>query len=48
VKWGALGFGDIAEMARLTEFCKEYRLLAIMHLAAYALIGEPMLARSQY
>jgi hypothetical protein len=44
VKWEALGFGDIAEMARLTELCKEYR----MHLAAYALIGESMLARSQY
>jgi UDP-glucose 4-epimerase len=48
VKWEALGFGDIAEMAPLTELCKEYRLLAIMHFAAYALIGESMLARSQY
>jgi UDP-glucose 4-epimerase len=40
VKWGPLEEGDIADGARLRAVLNRYQPLALMHLAAFAYVGE--------
>jgi UDP-glucose-4-epimerase GalE len=40
VKWGPLELGDIADTVRLRAVLEQYRPTALMHLAAYAYVGE--------
>jgi UDP-glucose-4-epimerase GalE len=40
VKWGPLELGDIADTERLRAVLEQYRPTALMHLAAYAYVGE--------
>jgi UDP-arabinose 4-epimerase len=40
VKWGPLELGDIADTVRLRAVLEQYRPAALMHLAAYAYVGE--------
>lgn len=40
VQWGPLEKGDIRERARLLEVLKEYKPVAVIHLAASAYVGE--------
>jgi dTDP-D-glucose 4,6-dehydratase len=40
VKWGPLLEGDIAEAVRLRAAHEQYRPAALMHLSAYAYVGE--------
>jgi UDP-glucose-4-epimerase GalE len=40
VKWGPLELGDIADPVRLRAVLEQYRPAALIHLAAYAYVGE--------
>ena len=40
VQWGPLEQGNILDVDRLTEVIQQYRPQAVMHFAAYALVGE--------
>ena len=40
VKWGPLEVGDICDATRLAEVITEWQPVAVVHLAAYAYVGE--------
>lgn len=40
VRWGPFEQGDLADRARLAEVIAQYRPSAVIHLAAYAYVGE--------
>lgn len=42
VRWGPLELGDILDTARLHEVCRTHRPAALLHFAAFALVGESM------
>ena len=42
IKWGPFEFGDISDHARLIEVIKKHKPVAVIHLAAYAYVGESM------
>lgn len=42
VRWGPLELGDILDSARLHEVCRVHRPIALLHFAAFALVGESM------
>ena len=48
VKWGPMEVGDVADRARLDELIKKYKPKAVMHFAAYAYVGESVLAPGKY
>jgi UDP-glucose-4-epimerase GalE len=48
VKWGPLETGDILDPHRLHEVFKAYRPAAVMHFAAFALVGESMRVPALY
>jgi UDP-glucose-4-epimerase GalE len=48
VKWGPLEVGDILDPARLHEAFKKHRPVAVMHFAAFALVGESMSVPALY
>ncbi|OED43992.1 UDP-glucose 4-epimerase GalE [Chromatiales bacterium (ex Bugula neritina AB1)] len=48
VKWGPLEIGDILDVNRLAEVYKKFRPVAVMHFAAYALVGESMAEPAKY
>ena len=48
VKWGPLEIGDILDVNRLIEVFKQYKPFAVMHFAAYALVGESMAEPAKY
>lgn len=48
VKWGPLERGDILDPARLSEVFQEYQPVAVMHFAAFALVGESMREPGRY
>jgi len=48
VKWGPLEMGDIQDSARLDEVIGRYRPCAIIHLAAFAYIGESVSDPGKY
>lgn len=48
VRWGPLELGDILDTARLHEVLKRHRPVAVMHFAAFALVGESVQAPSLY
>src|ERR1051326_4554791 len=48
VKWGPLVEGDIADQRLVREVVAQYRIKAVIHLAAYASVGESMRAPRKY
>jgi len=48
VRWGPLEVGDIADRARLDAVIAEWRPDAVMHFAAYALVGESVADPGKY
>jgi UDP-arabinose 4-epimerase len=48
VKWGPFVEGDILDAARLDAAFNQFRPIAVMHFAALALVGESMIAASDY
>jgi len=48
VKWGPLEIGDILSTNRLEEVFKKYPPIAVMHFAAFALVGESMTEPAKY
>jgi UDP-glucose-4-epimerase GalE len=48
VKWGPLELGDILDSNRLHEVFRKHRPVAVMHFAAFALVGESMQEPSLY
>jgi UDP-glucose-4-epimerase GalE len=48
VKWGPLELGDILDVSRLHEVFRKHRPIAVMHFAAFALVGESMQEPSLY
>jgi len=48
VKWGPLVEGDIADQKLVREIVAHYRIEAVLHLAAYASVGESMRAPRKY
>lgn len=48
VKWGPLEEGDIADRTRLNEVMAKYQPAAVMHFAAFALVGESMQDPGKY
>lgn len=48
VKWGPLIEGDIADTPRLEEALRRYDARAVVHLAAYAYVGESMQQPGKY
>jgi UDP-arabinose 4-epimerase len=40
VKWGPIEIGDTGDVSRVGEVLKAYRPEAVMHLAAFAMVGE--------
>jgi len=48
VKWGPLELGDILDSNRVNEVFKKHRPIAMMHFAAFALVGESMQEPSLY
>lgn len=48
VKWGPLEVGDLNDKARLIEVIKQYNPLAVVHFAAYSLVGESVTNPSKY
>src|ERR1051326_1670721 len=48
VKWGPLVEGDIADQELVREIVAHYRVEAVLHLAAYASVGESMRAPRKY
>jgi UDP-arabinose 4-epimerase len=48
VKWGPLIKGDLNDRTLLVKTLREYKILAIVHFAAYAYVGESMKAPGKY
>ncbi len=48
VKWGPLEIGDLNDKARLDEVLAKYKPLAVVHFAAYSLVGESVSNPSKY
>ncbi len=48
VRWGPFHQGDIADSARLRKIIARYRPSAVVHLAAYAYVGESMQHPGKY
>ena len=48
VKWGPFEEGDITDPKRLTEVVKKYNLVAVMHFAAFAYVGESVEKPDKY
>jgi UDP-glucose-4-epimerase GalE len=48
VRWGPLEVGDVRDEARVTEVLRRYRVTAVMHFAAKALVGESVAHPSAY
>lgn len=48
VRWGALITGDIANTALIRRIIRDYRISAVVHLAASAYVGESMQAPQKY
>ena len=48
VKWGPLEIGDIGDGRRLDEVMQRYQPKAVIHLAAYAYVGESMREPMKY
>jgi UDP-arabinose 4-epimerase len=48
VRWGPLEIGDIADGARLRDVLRRYRPAGVMHLAAFAYVGESVADPSLY
>ncbi len=48
VRWGALEEGDILDPARLGAVMQAHRPVAVMHFAAFALVGESMAEPARY
>lgn len=48
VKWGPLEIGDLNDTARLGEVLAKYKPIAVVHFAAYSLVGESVSNPSKY
>lgn len=48
VKWGPLEVGDLNDKARLIDVIKQYNPVAVVHFAAYSLVGESVTNPSKY
>lgn len=48
VRWGPFVQGDLADADLLTRVIERYRVQAVVHLAAYAYVGESMHAPERY
>lgn len=48
VRWGPLELGDIGDAARLQEVFLRYKPTAIVHMAAYAEVGESLYQAARY
>lgn len=48
VKWGVLEIGDLADAARLKTVFKKYKPEAVIHLAAFAYVGESVVHPEKY
>lgn len=48
VKWGPLEIGDLNDTARVREVIETYKPLAVVHFAAYSLVGESVTNPSKY
>ena len=48
VRWGPLVEGDIADRSRLHAAITDYRVVAVMHFAAYAYVGESVSDPARY
>lgn len=48
VKWGILETGDLADVRRLEEVFRKYKITAVLHFAAYAYVGESVTKPSKY
>jgi UDP-glucose-4-epimerase GalE len=48
VKWGPFEEGDICNRARLDEVIKQYQPSAVIHFAAYSLVGESVGSPAKY
>ena len=48
VRWGPLDIGDLADAARLIEVMRERRIAAVIHLAAFGLVGESVANPAKY
>jgi UDP-arabinose 4-epimerase len=48
VRWGPLERGDILDRSRLNEVLEQYRPKAVVHLAAFAYVGESVVNPGKY
>jgi UDP-arabinose 4-epimerase len=48
VKWGPLAKGDLADITAVSEVFAVYRPIAVLHFAAFAYVGESVIAPGKY
>lgn len=48
VRWGPLVEGDIGDRAKLQDTMRRYNIGSVMHFAAFAYVGESMIAPEKY
>jgi UDP-glucose-4-epimerase GalE len=48
VKWGPLEVGDLSDPQRIDAVIKDYKPLAVIHFAAYSLVGESVREPGKY
>jgi UDP-glucose 4-epimerase/UDP-arabinose 4-epimerase len=48
VRWGPLVVGDIADASTVRNVCRDHRIVAAIHFAAYAAVGESITNPAKY
>jgi UDP-glucose-4-epimerase GalE len=48
VKWGPFVAGDIRDAAQITHTLRDYKIVAVMHFAAFSLVGESVADPQRY
>jgi UDP-glucose-4-epimerase GalE len=48
VRWGRFVFGDIRDQTKVTETLRQHNVVAVMHFAAFSLVGESVADPQKY